>query len=250
MKTSEITPFKANSAVFIMLIMLFSSCSISIKGPERVRGSKNVVSEVRDVGLFNAIQVSNALDLVVSIGEQFHIEVKADDNIVPLINTDVEDNVLKIFIERGYTLRNVKSQKVYITLPLLTSISASGASSVSFTNPVKSDAFSIRASGASDIMLEADLAFLEVRLSGASDLKITGFSEYTNARLSGASDMKSYAFACDLLEAVLSGASDINITVNKKIIGNLSGASDIRFKGNPVVDVKTSGSSSVRRIGK
>ena len=248
MKTSKLTLLKTTSVLFVMLAVFISSCSISINGPERVSGSKNVVSEVREVGYFHAIQVSNATTLIVTIGEEFHVEVKADDNIVPLIVTEVEDDVLKIFVERGYSLRNVKSQKVYVTLPLITSLSASGASNVSFTNPVKGDALSIRASGASDLKLDVELAFLEVRMSGASDLKITGFAQYTNARLSGASDMKSYEFACDLLDAVLSGASDIKITVNEKISGNLSGASGIKAKGNHVIDVKTSGASSVQKL--
>lgn len=248
MKTTGINLFSRIALLTLSFLLITSSCSISINGPERVTGSKNVVSEVREVGYFNAIQVSNAIDLIVTIGEEFHLEVKADDNIVPLLITEVEDDVLKIFVERGFTFRNVKSQKVYVTLPLLTSLSASGASNVSFTNPVMGDALSIKASGASDIKLEVELAFLEVRLSGASDLKIGGFSQYTNARLSGASDMKSYNFACDLLEVVLSGASDIKITVNEKISGNLSGASGIKVKGNPATDVKTSGASSVQKL--
>ena len=248
MKTPDLKNYVSISILALFLLTSLNSCSISLDGPERIKGSKSVISEVRDVHYFNAIEVNNATDLIVTIGENFHIEVKADDNVVPFLMTEVEDDVLKIYVKKGYALRNVKTQKVYVTMPLLTSISASGASNVSFSNLLEGDALSIRASGASNVKLEADLAYLEVRLSGASDLGISGFSEYTNVRLSGASDMKSYDFACDLLEVVLSGASDINITVNEKVSGNISGASGIKVKGNPVIDVKTSGASSVRKI--
>ncbi|MFW5792659.1 MAG: head GIN domain-containing protein [Bacteroidota bacterium] len=235
----------------IMLLIAFvffatlSSCSFGISGTERIKGSGEVISELRELPYFNAIDVSNSFDVFITMGEEFHVEIKADDNIVPLVITEVIDDVLEISIERNYSIRKAKSQELHITMPMLLSIKASGATSVKLENRLDSEALYVQASGASDVMLDANLSYLEIKFSGASDLKITGFSESVKARLSGASDMKDYDFVCNFLDANLSGASDIRITANEKVSGKLSGASDINLKGDPLVVVSTSGASSV-----
>ena len=65
---------------------------------------------------------------------------------------------------------------------------------------------------------------------------------------SGASDVKGYDLVTDECTAKASGASDINITVNKVISANASGASDIYFKGEALIkDMHSSGASTVGR---
>ncbi len=65
---------------------------------------------------------------------------------------------------------------------------------------------------------------------------------------SGASDFKGYDLVTDYCDAEATGASSIQITVNKELSVRAGGASDVHYKGEAVIRyLKTSGASSVSK---
>ena len=87
-----------------------------------------------------------------------------------------------------------------------------------------------------------------MNLSGASDVSISGTASVVNIESSGASDVKAFDLVTDMCTAKASGASDVNITVNKELNAHASGASDIYYKGSAVIkDMQSSGASNVGR---
>ncbi|MFT3946321.1 MAG: DUF2807 domain-containing protein [Agriterribacter sp.] len=72
-----------------------------------------------------------------------------------------------------------------------------------------------------------------------------------NILVSGASDVKGYNLITEYCKANASGASDIQLTVNKEINAVASGSSDIIYKSSATVsNVKSSGASSVKKSGR
>ena len=60
--------------------------------------------------------------------------------------------------------------------------------------------------------------------------------------------IKGFDLAVDYCDAHASGASTINITVNKELSAHASGASDVHYKGNGLIrEIKTSGASNVSK---
>jgi Putative auto-transporter adhesin, head GIN domain len=103
-------------------------------------------------------------------------------------------------------------------------------------------------SGASDFKGTVNITDLKMELSGASDVKIGGTAASVKIESSGASDVKGFDLVTDFCTAKASGASDINITVNKELTAHASGASDISYKGDAVIkDTHSSGASSVSK---
>ena len=74
------------------------------------------------------------------------------------------------------------------------------------------------------------------------------FRNMDKLEVSGASDVKGSGFTVDVCNAKASGASDINIAVNKELTINSSGASKISYTGNAMVkEIHSSGASKVKR---
>jgi hypothetical protein len=72
-----------------------------------------------------------------------------------------------------------------------------------------------------------------------------------NIESSGASDVKGYGFSADFCTASVSGASDVNITVNKELTAHASGASNVYYRGDAVIkDMHASGASSIGKKGR
>ena len=65
-----------------------------------VKGSGNVTTESREISGFNAVDVGGVFQVDITAKKDFAVEIEADDNIIGLITTEVDGNVLKIGTER------------------------------------------------------------------------------------------------------------------------------------------------------
>lgn len=203
-------------------------------------------------GSFTAIKVSGGIDIYLSQSSEEALAVSANekeyrDN----IKTVVENGTLNIYYDskKGWTKGN-KKLKAYVSFKNLERLQSGGASDIQVAGTIKGNALSVDISGASDFKGAVDVATLTMELSGASDAKISGTATNLTIESSGASDFKGYDLVTENCTAKASGASDINITVNKELNVHASGASDIFYKGSCIIkDLHTSGASTVSRKG-
>jgi hypothetical protein len=192
-----------------------------------VAGSGNVASEKRDLADFNEIEVGGVVQVEATAGKDFSVEVEADDNLLPLVITEVSGGVLRLRTEKNITTKN--SIRVRITAPNIESLEVSGASKVSLDN-VSNENLQIDASGASKITVAGETANLTIDVSGASKIDAENLqSESATVDASGASGVK--VFAANELRADASGASNIAYAGSpKNLIKKTSGASSVSQK--------------------
>ena len=177
--------------------------------------------------------------------------VSANDNRYrDRIVTRVVNNRLEIYFDNKGNFRwpdNMKL-KAYVSFKTLQKIKASGSSDVFVNGVIKSENLELSLSGSSDFQGAMHVESLVLHQSGSSDSRISGKAERIKIDVSGASDVKGYDMEVNYCEVEASGASDIQITVNKEMNARASGASDIYYKGNGVIrEVKSSGASSVKK---
>lgn len=207
-------------------------------------------AELRTVKGFNAIKVSDAIDLFLSQSEEEVVAVSAskveDRN---RIKTEVDNGVLKIWYDNPPKWsRGNKKLRAYVSFKTLVRLQASGACDVRASGVIKANELEIRLSGASDFDGAIQANAVAVDLSGASDMTVSGSATSLKIEVSGASEFKGYDFQADNCSADASGASDIRITVNKELNAHASGASGVHYKGEGVIrTLKTGGASSVNK---
>ena len=210
-------------------------------------------AEVRQVGSFHGISVSNAFDVYISQGNTEAVAVSAaDKEIRDRIEVEVKDGILQIRLKKDgwkWTRRDQKL-KAYISFISLDRLTVSGACDVFVDGTLKADELKINLSGASDIKnVKLDVKKLDIHISGASDMKANGVATQLTIDANGASKFRGTDLATDFCNARASGASDITILVNKELSANVSGASGVKYKGEGVIrDIKTSGASKISRI--
>lgn len=210
-------------------------------------------AETRNLsGSFNNITVSGGIDLYLSQYDNEAVAVSASSvEYIRNIKTIVENNTLRIFFDGGKSWNTEnKKLKVYVSFKRLEKLVASGACDVQVAGMIQMPAFKLDLNGASSFKGAVKVDDLSMDLSGASDVRMNGFATAVYIQSSGASDMKGYELVAEVCTAKASGASDINITVNKELNANASGASDIYYKGDAVIKKKnSSGASSIVKKG-
>jgi len=195
---------------------------------------------------FDAIEVGGGVDLVVRKGDTFVVEVAAKEDELAKIVTEVVGKTLQIkrkssFFDWG------NGGTVYVTLPTLVSLDASGGSDAKAEGTFSSDNLRIGASGGSDLTIDVAAGTLSVEASGGSDIRLSGTARSAHVESSGGSDLNASALAADEVNVESSGGSDLVVgVVRQKIGGEASGGSDVTYSGTPgSVSVDTSGGAEL-----
>lgn len=189
------------------------------------KGSGNVASEYREVPDFRSLDVSGVFQVEVTVQKDYSVQVEADDNLLPLIRTEVKEGRLVIEADQKFSTHN--PLKIKITAPDLETIEASGASNV--------------------VVMGLDNDAIEIRSSGASSVELSGTSEKLVANISGSSKVEAGALKAENVTVDASGASKAHVFPIGQLKAEASGASKVTYNGIPKsVEKKTSGAGSVR----
>ena len=189
-----------------------------------VRGSGNVVMDKRGISGFKAVEVGGVLLVEITAQKEFGVEVEADDNLLPLIKTEVSDGVLKISAERK--ISSTGPIRIRIFAPNIDNLEVSGAANVT-VNDVKNSEFTIDSSGASKIKISGETGKLTMDVSGATKID--------------AENLKAVDATVDA-----SGASNVTVNVLGELRAEASGASRILYTGTPTnLEQSTHGASRV-----
>jgi hypothetical protein len=201
-------------------------------------------------GDFNKIKISNNIKLILNQSATVALAVSASqEKYTNDIKTVVENNMLTIYCAGGNSWnKKDRDLTVYLSFKELNELEVSGASNVVMIGKIHSEELKIQMSGASSIKAQVDIKSLAVQLSGASEADLNGEAHQLRVDCSGASDIHAYGLMVESCNIKASGASDIQISVNKELSVDASGASHIYYKGNAeLANVKSSGVSEVSK---
>src|SRR6185503_16319501 len=185
-------------------------------------------AEARTVGSFHAINVSNAFEVYITQGNEDAVAISATtDEYKKKIITEVKNGVLIVKFDNDKKFwKNLNTSKhklkAYISIKKIDALNVSGACNVYFEQGLSAEGLSVALSGASDMKGKIDAKTLKVDISGASSASISGNAPTLDIEASGASDFKGFDLVTNFCDAKASGASSINITVNKELNANAS----------------------------
>jgi Putative auto-transporter adhesin, head GIN domain len=215
------------TALFLSLLGLLAVSGCSFDSFHKTTGSGTMKLEKRNVPAFTAVNISGAYDVEIVVQKEQSLEIEGDDNLLPLIKTEVRNGVLEINNEKGFNTKH--TLRVRISVPQLKGISTSGASDLIVSN-VKSDEFNIDTSGASSLKVAGETKTLALEMSGAGDVDAKELrAEKVMVNSSGAAGAE--VFASEDLRVDASGAGHIDYYGNPKTVSeDVSGAASISKK--------------------
>jgi hypothetical protein len=236
----------------LLASLLFAAVPAFAGGWEVIEGNGNLKKETRNASGYTGVSSGGAFDVDISYGTSNTITVEADDNLLPYIETVVEDNELKLRTKKGYSFKTKNKMKITVSLTKLTSLRVSGSGNVkgdgNFSNNGTTD---ISISGSGDIRLNFDrFAAMEVKISGSGNMHLKGKeTSKINATVSGSGNIDAYDVSASEVTARVSGSGNVNVTANKSIDASISGSGNVNYKGS-AADIKqrASGSGKVRKV--
>ncbi len=272
---------KVNPALLLITLLMASAPLMAQWGG--VRGSGKVVTQDRETPSFSAVEVECSADVYLRQGDQEAIKVRADENLLDMIETEVRNDVLHIDIDGN--IRNYDELKVYVTVKNLNGITINGSGDVESENKLSGMDFEIRVNGSGDVDLDLDVKNLTTRINGSGDVEFSGVQGALNLNINGSGDVDAgdlrltdceisvrgsgdirlsgsadkvyidqsasgdinlYGLESGDVEVSASGSGDVVVSLSGKLKARLHGSGDLTYKGSPTsVDVSATGSGEV-----
>ncbi len=231
------------------IITMFNN-SESFIGPGE-RGSGNIITETRDVSNFHSIDVSYPAQVLVKQGGKESLQIKADDNFLPGLQTRVRDNTLEIFYktQNGKHVNPTKIPVITIVVKDLTNVDFTSAGELTIDG-LKTNALDVSLSGAGNLKLnKITVKDLSVDLSGAGSTSASGTADSLNLNISGFGDFKGADLHNKDADVEISGAGGATVWADNNLNAQISGAGSVSYYGSASVTKQISGVGGVKSLG-
>lgn len=230
-----------NLLILAVAVLFFSSC-------QQMTGSGNIVTEKRSTGNFKRIDAGSKFEVEVKIGSPASVEVEADDNLMPIIETRVSGDELNIHTKGNYSITN-GHMKVFVTAPEIRGVKSSGAANIKVLDVLKSDErITFESSGAGNIKAAVDAPKVKAEVSGAGDIELSGRTKDYTVSASGGGNVKSSDLLTENTNADVSGAGSVHVHASVSLKAEASGAGNVYYRGGPAnITKNTSGAGEVKK---
>ena len=197
-------------------------------GKPAVRGSGVVRTESRDVSGFTEVWLGGSGDVIVEQSGDESLTVEAEDNLLPLLETRVEDGRLTLGTKRDVSISPTRPIRFHVTVKELTGFGVAGSGDV-------------RVSGVETRRLSGEIA-------GSGSAKLSGTADDVRLSISGSGSYDAAALTARTATVAISGSGSATVNAAERLEANVSGSGSVRYLGSPSVNSHVSGSGSVSRV--
>lgn len=219
-------------------------------GGEKVEGSGSVTRQTRQVERFSGIALELPAQLELRIGNTEGLTIETDDNLQRLIETEVEDGVLRIRpAKRNLNLR-ARTMKIVVNARQIERLSLGGSGSIDAeTLRAPTLRFALGGSGKIRVAnLESDR--VTVSVGGSGDLRVNGGkAREVSVSIGGSGNVDLGKVAADSASASVAGSGDVTLWARNELSVSIAGSGDVNYYGDPQLRRSVAGSGEARRLG-
>lgn len=237
---------KRSSIILIVLFLTGISLTLDAFYPDKIKGSGNLITSTRTLKAFSKIECS--LDATISLAqnESSELKLEAEDNIAPIIKTEVVGDKLTITADQSYSSQ--KPIKLYIPVKELKVIVMKGSGTLTNEGMLQSENLSLELLGSGNVNLNVTGKKLQTLLAGSGNIKISGIMEQHNTRVAGSGDVQAFDLKTQQTVAYMAGSGNCNISASVDLKASVAGSGDIIYKTAPLkISTSVSGSGSIRK---
>jgi hypothetical protein len=203
-----------------------AGCGLGALTGGGITGSGNLKTEVRQVSNFSQVDFSAVGTLTI---EQTGIEglsITADDNILPILTSDVSNGVLHLGAKDNQNYTTEKPITYLLSVKTLNGLTLSGAG-VTLARNLDTQTMTVTMSGAGSATLQGKANDQQVTVSGAGSYDGSEFATKT-AKVNVSGVGNAIVNASDTLDATVSGVGNIEYVGNPKVTSHVSGVGTVK----------------------
>jgi hypothetical protein len=216
---------------------------------DHVQGSGNITRQNRELGHFTALATSVGGSVEVRIGNTESVSIETDDNLMPLVETVIENGTLRIRPVKKDMQLEPHTLKIVLQAKSLERITVGGSGTVDADRlHGQKLVFDVGGSGAISVRnLEAQS--VSVSLGGSGNLKASGTTEQLQVSIGGSGKVQAGPLAARDVQISIGGSGQATVSAKQSLNVSVAGSGDIAYYGDPQITKSIVGSGSLKRLG-
>jgi hypothetical protein len=226
-------------------------CSLVSVGPiNTVIGSGKVVQETRSVSGFNQIEMAISGDTYIQQGDNESLTIEGEDNILPLVTTNVQGGRLVIGSKPGTSFSTRRTLVFHITVKDLRRLEISGSGKF-IVGQVQSNDMSLQISGSGKIGFDQLTAqSLTANINGSGTIQVSGGNVARQSiEIPGSGNFNADQLQSQAASVHLDGSGNASLWVTDQLDVQVNGSGNVDYYGSPQVSSEINGSGSVKSRG-
>ncbi|HEX6182089.1 MAG TPA: head GIN domain-containing protein [Chitinophagaceae bacterium] len=232
---------------FITILLFSTSCDY-ITG-ERIKGNGTLKTEQRSQANFTSVSSYGEYDVYLSQGSSYSVRIEAEENLIPYIETFVEDNVLMIRTKDGYHLRNSTDLKVFVAAPAFSKVRTSGSGDIFSDGKLNNTSnIELETSGSGDMKVDVNAPEVRADLHGSGNMNLSGETRNFTGTILGSGDIKAGNLKAEGVNVKITGSGSAEVFASVKLDVGITGSGDVKYYGNAEATSTITGSGSVKKV--
>lgn len=226
----------------LVLVIVLTACNGSI------RGSGNVVTEEREVSGYTSVVLNGVGNVEIIQGETESVVVEAEDNIMPLIKTEVQNETLILSQEENRSINPTRSIKYTVNIIEVNGLSSLGSGDLGAVT-LETNSLNLDLSGSGGISVTSlDADSLTVSITSSGLIGVSGQVNDQQLDLSGSGEYRASELASKIANISVSGSGKAIVAVDDTLDAAISGSGIVSYYGDPVVTSSVSGSGAIVQL--
>ena len=217
---------------------------------DQIKGNGNVKKQVRELAHFTAVSLSLPANAELRIGNTESISIETDDNLLPLIDTAIENGVLKIRPVKRNTGLQARTLKIVIYAKEIERLSLGGSGSID-ADPLRADKLQFDLGGSGEIHLKGlESKSVSVTVGGSGNFTSgAGKAERLSVSIGGSGDVDAGQVQVADASVSVAGSGTAVVWASNALSVKIAGSGDVNYYGDPKLSRSVVGSGGTQRLG-
>ncbi len=228
-------------------VVLLAALLAALAGPARsadsIDGSGVTRTETREVSGFRGVSLGVPAKLELRQGGSEGLSITGDDNIVPRVETVVEDGTLRIrWADPRSTTITFKRLDIVVNAKGIDGLAIGGAGQI-HAERLKTGTLRASLGGSGGISIDSlDADSANATIDGSGFLKAAGRADSLDVTVSGSGRLAAAKLESRRAKITLAGSGDATVWATQSLSANLAGSGEVRYYGKPEVRTTIAGS--------
>jgi len=213
------------------------------------KGSGTLARQTREPGPFSAVALSMGGAVELRLGNTESVTVEVDDNILPLVETVVENGTLRIRPTQRNARLDTRKLKVVVQARNIERITVAGSGNVN-AQQLRAPQLDLEVGGSGNITLQdVTSEAISVAIGGSGNLKAGGTVERLRISIGGSGRVHTEQLAARTASVSIGGSGTAVVWAKQTLGVSVAGSGDVSYYGDPKLNTSITGSGRVHRLG-
>lgn len=217
---------------------------------EKVQGSGNIKKQTRELAHFTGVSHSLPGKVEIRIGNTESVTIETDDNLLPLIDSVIEDGTLKLRPSKRNLNMHTRTLKIIVQAKNLERLALGGSASID-ADIMRGDKLRVDLGGSGSINLKGmEGDSLKVTVGGSGNLRSgPGTVNKVAISIGGSGDVDLGQIKAQEASVSVAGSGEATVWASGTLNASIAGSGDVQYYGDPKTSKSVAGSGGLRRIG-